>query len=315
MGKSTEEALLKRQQDFRDELAQLMESANNRLSFKSMNLAERYIQHGLKLVQKYRFLSCGCEFEVIMGTGLKFEPVGSQIYDGARTQCHPSVVGGGLQGTVDGIVDEMLSASGADCEYGAKESLQPSHFPCAHPAVYGGKKGVMLVFDVQIMEGDEQRSFASRVGFRIRQAINKVIDAPRIGLADKELFFQFRQGVFEFLPALPDWESDVSVPNATATLLLDFERGHHLIKWCPQIVHGIGGDVLKVKRDAIRGEAPDLHTISTHLNADFIRVSGNESPDLPFEILDVGFGPFDLAVRRRKGLVFHDPQSFLKPRP
>ena len=65
-GNLAEESFLKVHQDARDRSAHLVERCNNRLTLQDFNIAECYIQRGLKVSRKFRVRQCGQHFHAFL---------------------------------------------------------------------------------------------------------------------------------------------------------------------------------------------------------------------------------------------------------
>lgn len=295
-----EKSLLKRQQDARDEIAHLLQNANDGLTFKALNLAERYVEGRLELYLELRSRCCGEKFHVIVRAG-KFQ---------------------------------VMPAIGGLAEYRAAGIIWGNHVPSARPCVgrgdhvgsstraenkgksdcaldradlfFGGseidrrQKRMVLSVNVHVVEEEQERSGPARMSFGVSKALNDV--------GGKMFFLPFK-GTFKTLGVSPYRELDSAVPLAFLGCQCEMvgQRGQHLVQRGAEIVEGVGSSALDVVGDAVGLKTPDfLCSIWVDLGYDAIRARFEEGADCGIEILDVGFGPFNLGVGRSQRFKIHD---------
>lgn len=294
MGKQSEEALLKRQQDALDEMAHLMERYANRLPFEPDRLSERYIESRLEICLKLRSRHNGQEGHIIISrSGLKDKTlVGNE---GGRRVGLREVSGSRQTGQNRhqiGAILETDANNTASLEHG-----QPLRQAGRADVEWRDGESVFLV-DVEVVKGAKVS-----IPSRMRLGFADQID----GAIREEIFYFFKRGtvrLWAFAEREANFVSSPSLPLG--------EDGKDVV----QRITEVREDVANINEDAGRKLPFDLKisdllaSLKVHLGRDFIWVCRDKLLDVGLELVDSGFGPFGLCVAPAKRLRFHDPRSF-----
>jgi hypothetical protein len=284
MGKSREEALLKRQQDALDELAHLMEDCNNRLTLEALNIGERYAEGRLYICLKLRARNGGEEFILIAGTdrawrrdislGVHVLPIAISNYQD------------------NGVAASFLPSIGSPSLYAVVP--HPRSEGCRH-------QGRMVL--IPFVEG-------------VKRPQESIPSFVWLGCANQFFclwgqLFLFSKGFLEFLGRGPKGKHN----PVGCRMAQECDCASGLVEWRAKSMEN-GADIYAqfLREFLPYPKVPDLlSAVRIDLGEHFIGVRFVEGADLGVKVVDVGFGPFDLGERRKKRrgrLILHDPSSF-----
>jgi hypothetical protein len=290
-----EEALFKRQQDALNELANLAQRYDQRLTVNSCDIGQRYVEGGPNIGLKLRSRRNGDEFFAVVSrcdVRLKeHEGIGA-LYDEfwGLIEARRNQVSLGVHnhfGTM--AVPEMDQAS--------FENFEASHLEPRFEIDQADRNAVFLV-PVQVVEG-AQMCVPSRVCMGI---------ADEVDCSVREQLFKFNKLGFISLHILPEREGNLVI--FASEILRNL--GQDVIKRLPQILK----DVLGLEGEA-RGNvaASELigffRTLTIEAGAYGVSIGVKPFSDAGSELLDFGIGPFDLSTRPDKRFRFHDIESIM----
>lgn len=274
-------------------LAHRLQRLNDGLSFKSLNIAEGYIEGRLNISVHLR-PRCGCEDFHIIVRGCEFEePVFHRGHDKAKDRLQSFVglmqvpcarfgLGGG---------DKVFPASGAQAKNKTVGGSYLSVFGCGETELDRFQECAVFIPIIELIDGPKRRALPAFVRFCL---IKELYDRPG------EMFFQSLQNTFKFVEMLNGGKlqalhngcgrMDDRVPKICR---------QHLIQGSSQIMNGISRHAFNLAGNGIDCDAPDfLCALVIELGGQTIRVRLEEGADSGVDILDVGFGPFNLCESR-----------------
>lgn len=262
---SGEKSLLKRQQDAISSLAHLAEDCRNRLTFPPRDILERYSSGRLEIRLKLRSRRSGQKFQIAVlsddaGVGRKRRSIDGHML------------------TVSVPENQEFSRFQADMRHG--QTWNPSD----------GSKFNVFIPPIEVVKG-KQKVIGSFVRFCGPDEILSRFSAGR-----GQIFCFLFKLSFEMVFTPPEWEIDaIRLPLPPSHL--ESQRYHHLIKRGSDIVEDFSGTNLNIVGDILsETERPDfLSPIRINLGDDFIRLFEEELIYGDTEIIDLGFGPFDLG--------------------
>lgn len=267
-----EESVSERQKNALDEIAHLVEDCDNRLSLKTLDFAKRYVEGRLGVNVKFRSRSNGEVFNLTW--------YGWPSWDRGVVPCRqvsaPRVANKGE------VLASVISLADA------KETDTPSLI-----YKYGDQFVVVLVGPVEFMKGPQQE-IPSLVGLSL---FNKSDCVGR-----QELFLFGKCG-FEMVSMPSEWE-------ACTCCGASFFSGYgsdHLIQRGSEVVKGLSYQQNQISRHGLlQAEAIGLLLSGRVYTTDaLIIVRLPEMLNEFVDLVDLGFGPFDLGEGREKRFKLH----------
>lgn len=246
-----------------NEITQLEQRWENRLTFENLSLTKRYLEGELNILITW-MVNAGSfskKYCAIVHRELPQRPVLRSEIDS---------LGGGF--------GKMLSHAGD--HFGPIKG----HSEASVGGPYRDD-GLVFIEDVELMESPKG-VVPSLVWFQ------PLYDLDCSGRGS---LYRFGKGGFKFIQVLPDNEMDVIVAGPVGVTVAD-DGDHKQIKGCANVVDGISDNAAPFNRDI----SLDVHSplsesglrICIHENG--IRVSGEKLLNFDCKFIDMAFGPFDL---------------------
>jgi hypothetical protein len=325
-----EKSAFERQQDALDEIAHLVEDCRNRLTFESLDVSKSYAERRLIFCLELRARQTGEQFHIVLfprakryyfaNVGGVYPPLVIPNRDGQPEGCgtnaatekdtlipldaaeiEKGLLGGiGLRPITVAVQYKVPAAAGTECkqlsaEYGgtlhADQRIEVDRY----------QSGMVLVGLVDGMQGVEQLVPLLPVGLKGADQVD--------GVFRKGLFlFQGPQLIFKTVYGFPEGELNSS---GRFSGMLD-EGCEHLVKRLSD-----GGDYLPSKNIKPRGntrrfQPRDLDSIRIDLGRNSMRISLEKGFNVDFELVNFGFGPFDLgSTAQKRRFRFHDIESIM----
>lgn len=292
---SGEESALKRQQKALDEIAHLVEDCNNRLTLKSLNIAERYVRTEVEICYHFRIRESGEDIQLIY-----------RAIRGDFERNHFDRSGIDILGGLGGIgLNQSLRTPGHVLPQLRTEhqqiGLEDLHVADKHRSANVNGNGLhpMFISAVELVDVPK-KVVPSTVRLGCRNEVE--------GVARK--LFMFSKLGFEHIFIPPEREIDPRIAKA----LLDVECRDKVIQGGPDIMQDFANNYGKVPGDGVgkRGIPHLLSALRIELGRQTIRVSTKKTVGSELEFIDLGFGPFDLGeARRERRFRFHDIESVM----
>lgn len=295
----TKEAAFERQKGFLDQIAHLVEDANNRLTVHSGDLSERYIQGRLEICLKFRPHVGGRQFHAVIKAAPERVGIKNQSntgYDfGDPVPIWSGESGRALHSLVPFCV-EVFAAPGADSSPKSFVKGEPldNQRACSQD-VHQVRSVLVRVFEV--VECSQEGAFAAIEWLRLGEGYSNV----------RRDLFRFREVGFEILPVLTEDEGAARF----ALVPVPPNGADGLVEWLAQ--RSQNSTDLRIERIRERFgdlDAPNLDWLYTgavrlYVGNKFIWFRCDKCFDLSVELIDLGYGPFNLSKRSDKRFRVH----------
>ena len=347
---------IERQQDFIDELSELVEDCNNALTLESIDIAQRYVEGWTSLYLEIRSRNTGRNFHIVLGhprkklsfsdplgeirTGLAscliVDPIGKEFGPFFSVKTYNEMIGDvatdndagslgtvGLREIVVHVHGQMASCSGADTQQDALiiNTESGNLRPCVQIDRY--QAGMMLIGVVEGVECVQER-ITGFVRFEDSDGFTDV--GTQLSL--------FSKGGLKFTPVAAEWKRHAS----RRIMGLNGDGAEHLVQRTAQVMQNSANGHIQGCGNVRENITPDFDTIRIDVFDRFMQarwighrgssrlVSGKfdrsedveigsgleQSTDLDLEIVDFGFGPFDLGETfSKRRFRFHDIAAFM----
>jgi hypothetical protein len=293
----SKETLLERQNDALNELADLFQAYDERLTLECRDWGQRYIDGRLEIALKLRSGRYGDEFHLVISS-FQVRSENDSFFTSGRSKIERRLVSGnGNEVPSVGAKDHVTAVLIPETDEPPAGNYQKRVVDLRSQIDWLDWLPVPLVSCV-VMERPEVL-----VPSRLRLGLLDEVDC-----AYGEKLFQFFKFGTVFLHVIPEGEADLI--DFPAMIIRDI--GNHVIERLPEILQDVFGRRDHSLRDIARAELI-CFLRSLRIDAGPYGVSIRSEPLLNcgIELLDVGIGPFDLSVRPDKGFRFHDIESIM----
>lgn len=292
----SEESSLEIIYDCEDRLAHRLKRLNDVLSFKDLNTAEAYVEGRLHVCIHLR-PRCGCkDLHVVVGR--------SKL----KVCCHrgrakatdwPQLPLGLLHVPCAGLGvrrrHKMSASTRAESQGKPVVRLDASQLQFREAELQRLQQSPVLIPIVELVQSPEHLTGPTFVGLGV---------AKELYDGSGQMFFKPSHNSFHVVDVIDEWELE---PLDFASWFMEHSaaepRRQHFVEGRPKVVDGIRGEAFQVQRDRLDGNAPYIFCpLLIQIGDNAIRASFKKGADCGIEILDVGFGPFNLSESRGKGM-------------
>lgn len=277
-GSQSEKSILERQKYALNQLSNLTQMSNDRLTFGNLNIVDRYIENRLKICVKFRSKATGSEFKLILGATKVFKPyAGYSTLKNNFGLTFGHDLGEVCCGWVENKMTSSTRANGMECSFINNDGVE-----VGNNVKNDGDDRNMFVFSIQVMKQPEEF---------IPTSIRLQCSNHLLPIRTNKFCF-LSKFIFESIDVFAKREIDF----IAASRMLDCQSTSKVVQARSQIMENLSNNNLEFFgwRNSQRNLKYLYAKLTIYLGYEGIRFRVEESGDFPFQIEDLGFGPFDL---------------------